>query len=152
MTTFWAGLPSSERRGKRCASEGCDCEPVWTMTAGDVSSVYCGVCKMEIVAQANRAAERALGCDPGLKSKRTIDEIISDLEAVAKNFDKGWRAEAPTMAALFRRAARDLMGATTPTHDAYDAACKALRHWRDEAARLGALAGEEPRQMETSTR
>ena len=44
-------------------------------------------------------------------AKRSIDEIILDFEAVAKHFDKGWRAEAPTMAALFRRAARDLLGA-----------------------------------------
>lgn len=35
-----------------------------------------------------------------------------------------------------------------PTQDAYEAACKALRHWRDEAARLAKLAGVEPRQME----
>lgn len=34
-----------------------------------------------------------------------------------------------------------------PTQDAYDAACKALRHWRAEAERLGKLAGVEPRQM-----
>lgn len=81
-------------------------------------------------------------------ARRTIDEIILDFEAVAKNFDKGWRAEAPTMAALFRRAAHDLMGATTPTQDAYDAACKALHHWRAEAERLGNVAGEKPRQME----
>ena len=52
------------------------------------------------------------------------------------------------MAALFRRAAHDLMAATTPTQDAYDAACKALHHWRAEAARLALLAGIEPRQMD----
>lgn len=39
---------------------------------------------------------------------RSIDEVLADLEAVAMNFDKGWRAEPPTMAALFRRAARDI--------------------------------------------
>lgn len=83
--------------------------------------------------------------------KRSIDEVILDFEAVAANFDKGWRAEAPTMAALFRRAASDLMSATTPTQDAYDAACKALDHWRAEASRLGKLAGVEPRQMNLNT-
>ena len=35
-----------------------------------------------------------------------------------------------------------------PTQDAYNAACRALHHWRDEAARLAKLAGVEPRQME----
>ena len=41
---------------------------------------------------------------------------------------------------------RDL--AARPTDWAYEAACKALWHWRDEAARLAKLAGVEPRQME----
>lgn len=36
----------------------------------------------------------------------------------------------------------------TPTRDAYDAACKALTHWRAEAQRLGRIAGEKPREME----
>lgn len=80
-------------------------------------------------------------------AKRSIDEVIRDFEAVAANFDKGWRAEAPTMAAMFRRAAHDLMDATTPTQDAYDAACKALTHWRAEANRLGSIAGQKPREM-----
>ena len=34
-----------------------------------------------------------------------------------------------------------------PTQDAYDAACKALAHWRKEAKRLGRLAGVTPREM-----
>lgn len=34
-----------------------------------------------------------------------------------------------------------------PTVEAYDAACKALWHWRKEAKRLAKLAGVEPRQM-----
>jgi hypothetical protein len=34
-----------------------------------------------------------------------------------------------------------------PTTDAYDAACKALAHWRNEAKRLGRLAGITPREM-----
>lgn len=34
-----------------------------------------------------------------------------------------------------------------PTQFAYDAATKALWHWRNEAARLGKKAAEEPRQM-----
>lgn len=37
--------------------------------------------------------------------------------------------------------------ASRPTQDAYEAACKALHHWREEAARLAKLAGVEPRQM-----
>lgn len=37
--------------------------------------------------------------------------------------------------------------AHTPTQDAYDAACKALAHWRKEAKRLGKIAGVEPRKM-----
>jgi len=80
-------------------------------------------------------------------AKRSIDEVILEFEAVAAKLDKGWRAEPPTMAALFRRAAHDLMGATTPTQDAYAAACKALMHWRAEANRLGAAAGLKPREM-----
>ena len=35
----------------------------------------------------------------------------------------------------------------TPTQEAYDAACKALHHWREEAARLGKIAGVTPREM-----
>ena len=38
-------------------------------------------------------------------------------------------------------------GATTPTQDAYNAACKALTHWRAEANRLGSIAGQKPREM-----
>lgn len=34
-----------------------------------------------------------------------------------------------------------------PTADAYNAACKALAHWRKEAKRLGRLAGVPPREM-----
>ena len=34
-----------------------------------------------------------------------------------------------------------------PTRDAYDAACKALHHWRAEAERLAKLAKQKPRQM-----
>jgi hypothetical protein len=34
-----------------------------------------------------------------------------------------------------------------PTQDAYDAACRAIDHWREEARRLGEIAGETPRQM-----
>lgn len=37
--------------------------------------------------------------------------------------------------------------ASRPTRDAYDAACKALHHWRDEAHRLAKLAGVQPRGM-----
>lgn len=43
---------------------------------------------------------------------RTLDEIVADLEEVAKNFDNGWRAEPPTMAALVRRIIRELDAAT----------------------------------------
>lgn len=35
-------------------------------------------------------------------------EVLADLEAVAENFDRGWRAEPPTMAALVRRVIREL--------------------------------------------
>lgn len=42
---------------------------------------------------------------------RTLDEVLTDLEAVAQNFDKGWRAEPATMAALVRRVARDVRSA-----------------------------------------
>lgn len=37
--------------------------------------------------------------------------------------------------------------AHTPTQWAYDAACKALAHWRKEARRLGRIAGQAPREM-----
>jgi hypothetical protein len=79
--------------------------------------------------------------------KRSIDEIILDFEATASNFDKRWRAESPTMVALFRRAAHDLMGVTTPTQHAYNVACNALHHWRSEAERLGQIVGEQPRSI-----
>lgn len=36
---------------------------------------------------------------------------------------------------------------TVPTADAYEAACRALAHWRKEAKRLGRLAGTKPREM-----
>lgn len=39
-----------------------------------------------------------------------------------------------------------------PTPWAYEAACKALRHWREEAQRLGKLAGQKPRQMKRTRR
>lgn len=38
--------------------------------------------------------------------------------------------------------------ASRPTEFAYDAACKALHHWRSEAKRLAELLGVEPRQMD----
>lgn len=41
--------------------------------------------------------------------------------------------------------------ATRPTEWAYEQACKALRHWREEAERLGAMAGAPPRQMQQET-
>lgn len=34
-----------------------------------------------------------------------------------------------------------------PTQEAYDAACKALWHWRAEAERLGKIVGVKPREM-----
>ena len=37
--------------------------------------------------------------------------------------------------------------ASRPTAWAYQQACRALDHWREEARRLGKIAGEEPRQM-----
>jgi hypothetical protein len=40
--------------------------------------------------------------------------------------------------------------ADRPTTWAYEQACKALHHWREEAARLGQIAGEEPRRMAAS--
>lgn len=39
---------------------------------------------------------------------RTLPEVLTDLEDVARNFDNGWRAEPSTMAALVRRIIRDL--------------------------------------------
>ncbi len=39
------------------------------------------------------------------------------------------------------------LGDQAPTQDAYEAACKALAHWREEAKRLGKIAGVEPREM-----
>lgn len=39
---------------------------------------------------------------------RTIDEVLIDLDAVAENFDKGWTATPPTMAALVRRIRREI--------------------------------------------
>ncbi len=46
---------------------------------------------------------------------------------------------------LRRRVAE--LEAGVPTSDAYNAACKALAHWRKEAKRLGKLAGAIPREM-----
>jgi hypothetical protein len=43
--------------------------------------------------------------------------------------------------------AKDFEEAQQPTPDAYDAACRALNHWRSEAKRLGEVAGVEPRQL-----
>ena len=40
---------------------------------------------------------------------------------------------------------RELSG--RPTEWAYAQVCRALEHWRQEARRLGQIAGEEPRQM-----
>lgn len=40
--------------------------------------------------------------------------------------------------------------ASRPTAWAYEQTCKALHHWRDEADRLGKIAGEEPRRMAAS--
>ena len=45
------------------------------------------------------------------------------------------------------KALRALMALKAPTPDAYEAACKALAHWRKEARRLGKLAGVAPREM-----
>jgi hypothetical protein len=44
-------------------------------------------------------------------------------------------------------AVQDGVSEWTPTRDAYEAACKALTHWRAEAQRLGGIAGEKPREM-----
>lgn len=84
-----------------------------------------------------------------------MSEVLDDLEAVAKNFDAGWSATAPTMAALIRRVRREASDAwdfRTPTPEAYGAACKALRHWRFEAERLGELAGVKPRELSETER
>lgn len=43
------------------------------------------------------------------------------------------------------RLAKEL--AARPTTEAYEAACKALAHWRKEAKRLGKIAGVTPREM-----
>lgn len=40
--------------------------------------------------------------------------------------------------------------AARPTEWAYQQACRALEHWREEAKRLGGIAGEVPRQMAKS--
>lgn len=51
---------------------------------------------------------------------RSIEEVLADLEAVAVNFDNGWRAEPPTMAALVRRVARDIKAALAKSNGAQD--------------------------------
>jgi hypothetical protein len=43
-----------------------------------------------------------------MSKHRNIDEVLADLEDVAVNFDKGWRAEPSTMAALVRRISREV--------------------------------------------
>lgn len=47
---------------------------------------------------------------------KTVDAVLADLEAVAGNFDMGWRAEPPTMAALVRRVIRDVRAAIDAEH------------------------------------
>lgn len=42
---------------------------------------------------------------------RSLDDVLRDLEMTADNFDRGWRAEPPTMAAIMRRALRDVRAA-----------------------------------------
>ena len=42
---------------------------------------------------------------------RSIDEVLRDLDLTSDNFDRGWRVEPPTMAALTRRVARDIRAA-----------------------------------------
>lgn len=58
MMTSWAGLPDGMRHGKRCITDGCDREPVWTMTRGDVSSDYCGPCKLRMYELGARGSGR----------------------------------------------------------------------------------------------
>lgn len=43
----------------------------------------------------------------------------------------------------------DALEALPPTRHAYEAACRALAHWREEARRLGEVSGEPPRPMAT---
>jgi hypothetical protein len=47
-------------------------------------------------------------------------------------------------------AARSLGSENYPTPDAYEAACRALAHWRKEARRLGRIAKVTPREMNPS--
>ena len=42
------------------------------------------------------------------EAPRSIDGMLLDLEMTAENFDRGWRCEPPTMAALVRRVSRDI--------------------------------------------
>lgn len=53
----------------------------------------------------------------------------------------------PGAASSIALTASKVVDQRAPTQDAYDAACKALAHWRKEAARLGKIAGETPREM-----
>jgi hypothetical protein len=49
-----------------------------------------------------------------------------------------------------KRFHKRLRGESALTQDAYDAACKALAHWRKEARRLAKIAGVKPREMKHS--
>lgn len=73
---------------------------------------------------------------------------VANIEARAEQIAcRLWRAPTRSAIATLVVELRKFSDDAVPTAYAYDAACKALDHWRKEAKRLGRLAGVTPRQM-----
>lgn len=73
-----------------------------------------------------------------------LSEVLRDAATTASMVIAGLEAANDRIECLEKELA------SRPTTWAYEQACKALRHWREEARRLGNLAGEEPRQLTIS--
>jgi hypothetical protein len=87
-----------------------------------------------------------MACHVGFFSDGSVERALNALRwagfvrkrSARKN---DWELAGPT---------RSLRPPSGPTQEAYDAVCKALWHWREEAARLGRICGETPREMNYS--
>lgn len=72
-----------------------------------------------------------------------LHDTLQEAATVAHLLHSSFTAQCNKVEALERELA------ARPTEWAYQQACKALWHWRDEAARLAKIAGVEPRRLPT---
>jgi hypothetical protein len=130
------------------------------VAAVEFASITSGVSKQPSLAAT--FAGFALDCIAKDPRSALLDEAVAALKRNVKQLryiatsvaeeetdDELYALASENEAVLARIKAMEKGGVSewTPTRDAYEAACKALTHWRAEAQRLGGIAGEKPREM-----